>query len=295
MSGITTGIYCGGPLYTGGVDQINGLRASGFSTIIAWSVHVTAAGDLVFNDTPLVSSGRYVGDSAWPGLLGQLKQSPTSVTRLLFSVGAGGVDDFTHIQALIKTAGTGPDSPLYKSFAALAAAIPVIDGIDFDDEDLYDESTVVQFGQMLNAFGWTITFCPYTDATFWTSCLKSLDGTTPGSVGAFNLQCYAGGTGNEPQQWIDEIKTTMGPEFDARGLVLPGLWCVNGSDCREGQCPEEIEAQFRQWQPTGIRGGWIWLLDDVIKCENSGSCSGAPMGASAYAQAITAGLTAVRD
>lgn len=87
MSSITTGIYCGGPLYAGGVEQINDLRASGFSTITAWSVHVTTVGDLVFNDTPLVSSGRYVGDPAWPELLGQLKQSPTSVTRLLFSVG----------------------------------------------------------------------------------------------------------------------------------------------------------------------------------------------------------------
>lgn len=288
MSGIMAAIYGGGPLYSGGSAVIADLKRSGFTTVIAWSVHVSTNGDLVYNDTKIVSGGTCIGDPDWPARLSDLKEGG-SVNRLLFSVGSGGVSDFGHIKDLIASQGTGPDSILCRNFRSLKAAIPVIDGIDFDDEDLYHQATIVQFAQMLNGMGYQVTFCPYTYTTFWVDCLQALNSKTPGLVTGFSLQCCAGGTGNDPQAWITAIADAMGSGFDARGFVFPGLWCSHGSGCAEGDCPEDVAGQFRDWRSSGIRGGFIWLYDDVQKCVGSGRCAG-KMDTAAYAAAIRNGL-----
>jgi hypothetical protein len=292
MSTIDAGIYGGGPLYSGGSKVIDALRASGMTTIVAWSVHVEPNGDLIFNEKPIISDGKYIGEEGWPELMASLKQAPTSVTRLLFSVGAGGVDDFHHVKQLIQEHGTGPESILYRNFEALKSTIPAIDGIDFDDEDLMEAETTVTFARMLHELGLTVTFCPYYEPEYWAGCLKQLNGTTPGLVSGFNLQCYSGGGGNNPETWIEAIAEAMGPHFDAKGFVRPGLWSRHGEGqgCEEGECPDSVEETLRGWKPSGIQGGWIWLLDDVIKCEGSGSCSGQSMDVAAYAKAIVAGL-----
>jgi hypothetical protein len=290
MSSITTLIYGGGPFYTGGQAVIDDLKGSGFTTVVAWALHVSSTGDLIFNDPTIVSNGQYVGDPAWPGLLAQLKQGQTSVNRLLFSIGGWGVQDFPNIQSLIQSQGTGPTSILYKNFAALKAAIPTIDGIDLDDETLYDETTTVQFCQMLAELGYSVTFCPYTNTSFWVDCLSQLNASNPGLVTGFNLQCYAGGASNTPGPWIDAIAEQMGPDFPASTFVFPGLWCRNGNDCASGECPDGISERFTAWKSSGIDGGFIWLYDDILHCENSGICPG-PMNAAAYAGAIVKGLS----
>src|SRR5262249_10519971 len=97
------------------------------------------------------------------------------------------------------------NSILYKNFAALKYTIPTIDAIDFDDEDNYDHKTIIDFAAMLAKIGYRITFCPYTNASFWVDCLYSLNTQNPGLVTQFNLQCYSGGTGNDPGEWIGAI------------------------------------------------------------------------------------------
>jgi hypothetical protein len=288
MGNLMTAVYGGGPFYTGGQPVIDDLKNSGFTTVVAWAVHVNSGGDLIYNDPTIVSNGQYVGDSSWPGLLANLKQGG-SVNRLLFSIGGWGTGDFENIQALIKSQGTGPNSILYQNFQALKQAIPSIDGIDLDDESLYDQDTTVQFCQMLYGLGYQVTFCPYTMTQFWVNSLYALNSQTPGLVTGFNLQCYAGGAGNDPQDWINAIQAKMGPDFDAAGFVFPGLWCRNGDGCDQGDCPDSITSQFKAWKPDGIQGGFIWLYDDIQKCENSGTCSGS-MGTAAYASAIVQGL-----
>jgi len=290
MTAIDAGIYGGGPLYSQGDALIDELRSSGMTTIVAWALHVHENGDLVFNDVAIVSGGAYVGAAGWPAELARLKESPTSVERLLFSVGGWGVDDFPNIQRLIHEQGTGPTSVLYRNFAALKTTIPTIDAIDFDDETLYDGDTTVAFASMLHTLGYGVTFCPYTMSDFWVACLKKLNTATPDLVVGFNLQCYAGGAGNTPGPWIDAVADAMGSDFDAAGFVLPGLWCANGEDCSDGQCPDSIEQTFKAWQSSKIRGGWIWMLDDLLKCESSGACSGGPMDVAAYANAIVNGM-----
>lgn len=291
MSTITTAIYGGGPFYSGGTPVIDDLKGSGFTTVVAWALHVSPTGDLIFNDPTIVSGGQYVGESDWPELLANLKRGETSVNRLLFSIGGWGVGDFPNIQALIQSQGTGPDSILYRNFQALKEAIPTIDGIDLDDETLYDQSTTVQFSQMLNTLGYEVTFCPYTMTDFWVDCLYALNSQTPGLVTGFNLQCYAGGGGNTPQPWIDAIAQRMGSGFPAASFVYPGLWCRNGDGCAAGECPGDISSQFASWKSSGIQGGFIWLYDDIQKCEGSGACgSDVSMNAAAYANAIVQGL-----
>ncbi len=288
MSDLTTSIYGGGPFYSGGEAVIDDLKGSGFTTVVAWAVHVNQNGDLIFNDPTIVSDGKYVGDSGWPSRLANLKQGG-SVNRLLFSIGGWGVQDFPNIQSLIQSQGTGPGSILYKSFAALKSEIPTIDGIDLDDETLYDQSTTVQFSQMLNTLGYMVTFCPYTDTDFWVNCLYELNSKNPNAVTGFNLQCYAGGAGNDPQTWISAIQDKMESDFDAEWFVFPGLWCRHGNRCVEGDCPDDITRQFAAWKPEGMRGGFIWLYDDIQKCEDSGVCPGS-MKTAAYAGAVVKGL-----
>ncbi len=288
MTTSRAGIYAPATYLASGEQVIDEVRASGFATVVAWTIHVWQDGDLAF-DQPFVSNGEWVGDASWPALYSRLKEAPTSVDRLLFCVGSADATDFGDIAALIAKEGTGPDSTLYRNFKALKEAIPQIDGIDFDDEEPFDGQTIVAFAQMLHEIGFEVTFCPYTDAEDWVACLKELNGATPGLVTAFNLQCYAGGGGNQPQDWIDTVSSAMGPSFDAAGLISPGLWCINGDACDGGQCPESIQQQFAGWKATGITSGWIWRLDDVDHCQGSKACSGG-MAAADYATAITTGL-----
>ena len=63
-------VFGGGPFYSGGTAVMNTLRASGFTTVILWSIHVdSTTGNLILNDQLVVSNGAYVGSAAWPGQL----------------------------------------------------------------------------------------------------------------------------------------------------------------------------------------------------------------------------------
>jgi hypothetical protein len=188
---------------------------------------------------------------------------------------------------------------IYNNFQALLEALPSIDGIDFDNEDVYDGPTVVDFALMLQSIGCPqVTFCPYCLPDTWAGWLRAIDTTSPGLVTGFNLQCYGGGQGNDPQTWITAIQKVMGNAFDAKGFVFPGLWCVHrhqGSTvCFAGDdsvCPATVMSTIQGWQPEGIQGGWIYLYDAIQQCVNSNLCgAGVAMDAAAYAGAIVAGL-----
>ena len=216
-------IYGGGPFYSGGNPNIKSniadLKASGFTAVVCWCIHVYANGDLWYNDKQLTSNGQYVGDSDWPSYIADLKTGQTSVKKVFLSVGSGGVDDFTSIKNLIDSQGTGPDSILYKNFAVLKQLIPSLDGIDLDDEDLYDQDSMVKFSLMLGKIGYKISFCAYTYQTFWISCLQEISKNSTNLVTQINLQCYSGGEGNDPADWQQS--------FSAAGLntpVYPGVW-----------------------------------------------------------------------
>ncbi len=127
-----TGIFGGGPFYKNAAS-ITEIESSGFTEAIVWSVEVNSVGDLNFNgEFPLTSGGVYVGNASYPNFpadMAQLKQG--TVKRVTFSIGSSNVGDWQDITALVNAQGTGPSSILYKDFAALKAAIPALDAIDF--------------------------------------------------------------------------------------------------------------------------------------------------------------------
>lgn len=251
-AGMMSGIYGGGPIYSQGAATIPQLKASGFREVIVWNIAVNNEGDLNFNyEFLLASSGKYVGAATHPLFASQmaaLKATPTSVTRLTFSVGSSNTGVFQAIQALVEEQGTGPDSILYRNFQALKAAIPAIDAIDFDDENCYDQPSMVSFAVMLGTLGYEVTLCPYTDSAFWTSVAASANQRRPGTVTAVHLQCYSGGAGQSP---------CSGWDFGAVP-VYPGL--DNSSS------PADVYGVMAGWVATcGIRGGFFWLYDAIYQ------------------------------
>ena len=158
------GILGGGPVYKHIPGNVRQLETSGFNELIVWSVEVNASGDLNLNgEFPLTSAGVFVGAASYPDFhrdLERIKQG--TPTRVTFSIGSSNFGDWEDIKALVDAQGTGPDSILYKDFAALKAALPV-DAIDFDDENSYDPASTVKFAVMLGRLGYKVTMNPYTN------------------------------------------------------------------------------------------------------------------------------------
>lgn len=153
-----TGIFGGGPFYKNAAPNITEIENSGFTEAIVWSVEVSSTGDLNFNgEFPLTSAGVYIGNELhpdFPGNMAQLKQG--TVKRVTFSIGSSNYGDWEDITNLVNTQGTGPGSILYEDFAALKAAIPALDAIDFDDENSFNSPTTIAFGVMLGQLGYKV-------------------------------------------------------------------------------------------------------------------------------------------
>lgn len=264
-----TGIFGGGPLYItskGASQNITELASSGFSEVIVWSVEVKANGDLNLNgEFPLTSNGVYIGDQTYPDFasdMARLKQG--KVKRVTFSIGSSNYGDWEDIAALVQAQGTGPDSILYKTFAALKAAIPSIDAIDFDDENSFDLASTVQFGVMLGQMGYRVMPDPYFNASYWQEVVSEINTQLPGTVDGVHLQAYAGGAGNSPCSG-----------WDFGGVpVFPFLWDANDS-------PLQVYRKMGKWHDQcGIVGGGMWLYDDLVGTGET----------SKYAKAINLGV-----
>lgn len=250
-------VFGGGPFYSGGQAVMDDLRASGFNTVILWSIHVDTAGNLILNDKLVASGGSYVGDPNWPIQLATLKQAPTAVKRIEVSVGSGGTSDFANIRDLITAQGTGPTSILYRNFQALKAATGA-DAADFDDESTYDLNSSTQFGNMLANLGYKITFAPYTNQAYW----RSLKDALGASVDTIYLQVYDGGALNDVGSWSGAMGMT----------VDPGLWSLHGTACVQGDSPATVQTKMSTWKTANsITGGFMWLYDDMQACGAYGS------------------------
>src|SRR4051812_12190867 len=162
-----TGIFGGGPLYINATNNITELKNSGFTEVIVWSVEVKTNGDLNLNgEFPLTSNGVYIGDQLHPDFaanMATLKEG--TVRRITFSIGSSNFGDWQDIRDLVNSQGTGQDSILYKDFAALKAAIPALDAIDFDDENSFDSATTIQFGAMLGQLGYNVNPDPFDNSS----------------------------------------------------------------------------------------------------------------------------------
>jgi len=245
-----TGIFGGGPLYINAANNIAELENSGFTEVIVWSVEVKSNGDLNLNgEFPLTSNGAYIGDQTHPDFaanMALLKQG--TVQRITFSIGSSNFGDWQDVKALVNAQGTGPDSILYKDFAALKAAIPSLDAIDFDDENSFDTATTVAFGVMLGHLGYKVNPDPFDNNSYWQNVVTQINSRLPGTVDGVHLQSYAGGSGNNP---------CVGWDF-GDVPVWPGLWDLNDT-------PSQVQGIMSGWvAQCGITGGFMWLYDDFV-------------------------------
>ena len=245
-----TGIFGGGPLYINATNNITEIKNSGFTETIVWSVEVKSNGDLNFNgEFPLTSAGVYIGDQTHPDFAGNmaiLKQG--TVKRITFSIGSSNVGDWQDIRALVNSQGTGTNSILYKDFAALKAAIPSLDAIDFDDENSFDTSSTVAFGVMLGQLGYKVNPDAFDNNSYWENVVSQINTQLPGTVDGVHLQAYAGGSGNNP---------CVGWNFGAVP-VWPGLWDRDDT-------PSQVQTIMTGWNTQcGINGGFMWLYDDFV-------------------------------
>ena len=171
--------------------------------------------------------------------------------RVTFSVGSSNVGDWEDIAALVDSQGTGPDSILYRDFAALKAAVPV-DAIDFDDENSYDAPSTIKFAVMLAGLGYKVTMNPYVYPAYWTSVVKKINTAAPGTVDGIHLQTFAGGEYNRPCAGWDFGSVPVYPGISDQGSAPPEL------------SPIQTKAAFQYWhEKCGISGGWVWIFDQI--------------------------------
>lgn len=228
-----TRIYASGALAFGEDQAISNLLTANYSAVIVWSVHVATDGTLILNNTQFVSNGVYA-EAEQMNLPSRLAQLHKAGIQIIFSVGAGGTQDFTNIQQLLNGGVPTQGNPLYDNFSALKAAMVSaggdIDAIDFDNEDNMNTATMVNFGCMLANIGYSsVTLCPYYTDPVWTDTYNQLLAKQGnGFVSAIHLQCYSGGMSSNPQDWGKMIADGKGNTLLIAGLATnqadPGTW-----------------------------------------------------------------------
>jgi hypothetical protein len=284
MSNLNFAVYAEGCMYpeTASIQPVSAtisqLQESGFTTAILGLFHIgrdydikpkQIMGDIYFNNTLVISEGSYVGDSSWPNLINNMIGG--SLTQVCASIGGGGVMDFETIQVIYEGNHNSFDGTnLMTNFQTLRDTFPAISIIDMDCEEAYDQDSFVAFCQMLIGMGFGITFCPYTEDSFWTGSLSALNTSNPGAVKWWNLQCYDGGTGNNPADWANYITQAI-PGFPTNSYILPGDWSrllayYDGKPAEwEGDCPSATQALMTGFQGEAcVGGGFIWTLDQII-------------------------------
>ncbi len=214
-------------------------KASGFTTLIAFAMHVDTDGTLEIGGGPVCSNGVYIGPNNWGSLVNTLKTSPTTVTRYEVCIGGWQDTSYDNIKSLVQAQGTGAGSMLYRNFQALKNAVPGIDAINDDDEATYDMTSSAGFAGMLGGLGYKFTLVPYTQQGFWVALNNAIT-----NCDDIYLQCYEGGEGNDPGQW----NTAFGNGVK----VIPGQ-----------ESNTSTPATNRGWYlETGVPGGFYY--PDVV-------------------------------
>ena len=245
-----TAFYGGGIMYKEDhrAAVIEELKNAGLETIIVWTIHINEKGDLNFNaEFPLVENGQYIGAATHPNFaadMANLKTAPTSINRIEFGLAAAGSGTFNHVKTFYETEGFGPGTTLYKNFKALQEAIPQIDAFNNDDEVTYDAESAIAFTKMLAGMGFKNAIVPYERQAFWKALVDGVNAEFPENIDRNYLQCYAGGSRNNP----------CSNSWDFGIPMIPGLW--GGPN---GIPAESVAEQMQKWQDQcSIAGGFIW-------------------------------------
>ncbi len=176
---------------------------------------------------------------------------------------------FANIQTILNTGGT-LKSTLLANFGAIAEAVGSIAGVqavgfDMDYEENSDtlascvaNVTIALYGQ----FKCSVTFCPYQQwlQSSWITALQQVYSTlkTQPVVG-YNLQTYAGGTGNDPTQWAANIKNAPNT-----GVANPAafVWPIVSCDpnAQPVSSPQQVIQNLQGWKS---RGASLWATQSL--------------------------------
>ncbi|MBC3844417.1 hypothetical protein GXW82_42650 [Streptacidiphilus sp. 4-A2] len=279
------------------IVQVVELVKAEFNTLILFTIHVDAKGDLYWADKPLAAGGRIVypwrdegQDPSLPALVALLRAG--GVETIMFDIGSGSpfppapqVRDWHHIETLLGK----PDTrkALIQNFVVVAEWLG-LDGFDFDcEEDDILPDTIATMAALLKPVGakQLITCSPYMTKSWWLLTLKLIymDNGQKQLVDWWNLQVYGGA---DPVDWIDTMKQYPGPI----GVTNPEAFMVAGYSAwtdpltnPQGQTPKEICEELGGLTRQGIKlgGGAIWQSVAVFGSDY-------PIGA--YSSALLNGL-----
>ncbi len=251
-----SGIYICGHFRRDRTKTVTALKASGFTFGILFNVHVEADGTLITDGEVICKNGEYVFDKIIPGYasdkaqvdyvddVNSLLSSNTSLLRLEYCIGGWLNNAYKNVSDLVKAQGTGTSSILYKNFKALKDAIPAVIAVNNDIEQDYDANTQSQFHIMLYDIGFKTTIAPYMNKTYWDSFVSKIEAARPGAVDRNYLQCYGGGSGNNPKNW----KIGNLPIYGSRDI-----------EANPGLTSSEIVTTMTNWKnDAGIIGGFYW-------------------------------------
>jgi len=251
-----SGIYICGHFRRDRTRTVTALKASGFTFGMLFNVHVETDGTLTTDGEVICKDGQYVFDQKVAGYpndiaevdyaddVNSLLSGKTSLQRMEHCIGGWGNHAYLNISNLVNSQGTGSTSILYKNFKALKDAIPAVIAVNNDIEHDYEANSQSQFHIMLYDIGFKTTIAPYTNKSYWDSFVLKIETARPGAVDRNYLQCYGGGSGNNPQNW----KIGNLPVYGSRDI-----------EANPGLTHQEIVATMTTWKNSaGIVGGFYW-------------------------------------
>lgn len=244
-----SGVYVGGHIRRERPSTISKLRESGFTYVLLFNVHVNPDGTLLTDGETICENGQYVFDRTQPHYIDDilaLKDNNSAIHRIEIVIGGWGNDSYNNIKAILEaTPGSLTNTALYRNFRALKEALPILDGVNNDDEQCYDVATAVRFHSMMYDLGFRTSISPYTNKTFWTQLVDQLNAQKPGACDRVLIQCYDGGAGNNPANW----------HFGDIPLLA-------GRTNYQTDMATSI-AQMQAWHSqANVVGGFVWVYND---------------------------------
>ena len=243
-----SGVYVGGHIRRERPSTIEKLKKSGFSYVILFNINVESDGTLTCDGETVCKDGMYVFGNTQPEYVSDitsLKQWPTNIRRIDICIGGWGNESYSRIQSLVNSQGTGSGSILYRNFKALKDAIPVIDGVNNDDEHCYDVASAASFHIMMSDLGYKTSLAPYMNKSYWENLATRINSARQGACDRVMVQCYDGGAGNNPCDWH-----------------INGLPLYAGRTNYQSSMEESI-SQMQSWKDNcGVSGGFVWVYND---------------------------------
>ena len=272
-------IYSGGTTSGAGVttNLLPAIAAASYTTVVLWGARVDADGNISFNGE--IAQNGAIPEVAlpWIAQVAALKNGSTIRRVGLSFLGSS----FVNFQNFFN--GTGMPAAVANLKANLAAlkAATQLDFVDYDDEEVYDQPSSVQFALLAHSVGLQVTVCPYMDSSYWTGLITAINAAVPGLCEAVYLQCYDGGGGNSPANWQDFVAGT--------GLqVTPGLWANPG----RGLAPSAVQSKLVTWKDAAPSLASAFMFCGTEMLPPVPPSSTQPLGSPTdYAAAMQAGLS----